>query len=73
MNPVVNKYKVDLTDKDVLYIGRGSKWGNQYSHKEGTKALYKVATRAEAIQKYRLTPVGRHQGRKDYVGRVDST
>lgn len=54
MNPVVNKHKITMTDKDVIYIGRGSRWGNQYSHKEGTKALYKVANRAEAIQKYRL-------------------
>lgn len=36
-----------------VYIGRPSKWGNPWSHKEGTLAKYKVATRAEAIQKYR--------------------
>jgi hypothetical protein len=34
------------------YIGRGSKWGNPFSHQDGTKALYKVATREEAIEKY---------------------
>lgn len=34
-------------------IGRPSKWGNPYSHKEGTLAKYKVATREEAVRKYR--------------------
>lgn len=35
-----------------VYIGRPSKWGNPFSHKEGTLAEYKVSTRAEAIRKY---------------------
>lgn len=35
-----------------VYIGRGSKWGNPFSHKEGTQALYVVKTRAEAIARY---------------------
>ena|SRR3990172_8669606 len=37
-----------------IYIGRGSgsKWGNPFSHKEGTKATYVVSSREEAIQKY---------------------
>lgn len=35
-----------------VYIGRPSVWGNPFSHKEGTKAKYKVATREEAIAKY---------------------
>jgi len=36
-----------------VYIGRPSKWGNPFSHKEkGTKAKYKVATVEEAIKKY---------------------
>lgn len=38
--------------KHDVYIGRPSKWGNPYSHKEGTLAQYKVATREEAIEKY---------------------
>lgn len=37
-----------------VYIGRGSKWGNPYSHKDGTKADFKVKNRAEAIAMYRL-------------------
>ncbi len=35
-----------------IYIGRPSKWGNPFSHKEGTQAVYKTATREEAIQRY---------------------
>ncbi len=35
-----------------VYIGRPSKWGNPYSHKEGTLAEFKVQNRAEAIEKY---------------------
>ena len=36
-----------------VYIGRPSKWGNPFSHKDGTIAKFKVTTRAEAITKYR--------------------
>ena len=39
------------SDYDV-YIGRPSKWGNPYSHKERTIAEYRVSNRDEAIQKY---------------------
>lgn len=46
---VVNKYKEPFDE----YIGRGSLYGNPFSHKEGTKAVYKVETREEAIEKYR--------------------
>lgn len=46
---VVNKYKSEYD----LYIGRGSKWGNPYSHKQNTKAEYVVSSREEAINKYR--------------------
>lgn len=46
---VVNKYKEPYD----VYIGRGSKWGNPFSHRQGTKAQFVVATREEAIEKYR--------------------
>jgi len=36
-----------------VYIGRPSKWGNPYSHLPNTLAQYRVATREEAIDKYR--------------------
>lgn len=34
------------------YIGRPTIYGNPFSHKDGTKAAYKVATVEEAVQKY---------------------
>ena len=38
-----------------VYIGRGrgSVWGNPFSHKNGTKARYVVGSRDEAISAYR--------------------
>lgn len=39
-------------DKYTVYIGRGSKWGNNYSHKNGTLAKVKVATVEEALERY---------------------
>jgi hypothetical protein len=36
-----------------VYIGRPSKWGNPFSHLEGTRAQFKVSTRQEAIDAYR--------------------
>jgi hypothetical protein len=35
-----------------VYIGRGSPFGNPYSHKSGTQAQYVVANRVEAIACY---------------------
>lgn len=35
-----------------IYIGRPSKWGNPFSHKDGTLAEYRVATRDEAVERY---------------------
>jgi len=39
-------------DADPVYVGRPTKYGNPYSHMDGTLAKYKVATREEAIAKY---------------------
>lgn len=39
-------------DKFDVYIGRPSKWGNPYSHKDDTIAEFKVDTVDEAINKY---------------------
>lgn len=36
-----------------IYIGRPSKWGNPFSHKEGTLAQFLVKNRQEALAKYR--------------------
>lgn len=35
-----------------IYIGRGSQWGNPFTHKSGTQANWVVKTREEAIEKY---------------------
>lgn len=37
-----------------VYIGRGSVWGNPFTHKnlKDTKAIYQVSSRLEAIEKY---------------------
>jgi hypothetical protein len=45
---VVNR----CSNKYDVYIGRGSKWGNPYSHKNNTKAIHKVDTREDAIKSY---------------------
>lgn len=50
---VVNRYKVNMDDPDIVYIGRGSVWGNPFSHKEGTKAIWKVDSVSDAIKHYR--------------------
>jgi hypothetical protein len=47
---VVNKHHKVPYD---IYIGRGSIYGNPFSHMDNTKAQYKVSTRDEAIEKYR--------------------
>ena len=50
---VHNKYK-NTAPKDAVYIGRGSPYGNPFTHREGkTKAAYKVATREESIVKFK--------------------
>lgn len=46
---VVHKHKAHYD----VYIGRPSKWGNPFSHKAGTLAQYRVASREEAIARYR--------------------
>lgn len=45
---VVNRYK-DTYDID---IGRGSKWGNPFSHDRNSKATFIVKSRDEAIELY---------------------
>lgn len=55
MCTVVNKnhMTVNMNDADIVYIGRGSIWGNPYSHKSGTKAIHRVKTVEMAIECYR--------------------
>ena len=45
---------VNIRDHDCdVYIGRGSDWGNPYSHLPYSSAEFKVSSRDEAIAKYR--------------------
>lgn len=46
---VVNKYKEDYD----VYIGRGTVWGNWYSHLPETKAKYKTENREESVEKHK--------------------
>lgn len=48
MATVVNKYKVNMDDPDIVYIGRGSIWGNPYPMK--AKSLEE---RMRVIDQYR--------------------
>jgi hypothetical protein len=47
---VVNKHHKLPYD---IYIGRGSIFGNPFTHMDNTKAEFKVSSREEAIEKYR--------------------
>lgn len=49
---VVNKRTHTLVAGDV-YIGRGSRWGNRFSHRAGTRAEVVVGSREEAVEAYR--------------------
>lgn len=39
--------------RNEVYIGRGSRWGNQWSHRPDTKASFLVETRERAVEQYR--------------------
>ena len=60
---VVNKYKESYD----VYIGRGSKWGNHFTHisDKKTKAEFIVDTREQAIESYRDWVVKQPQLLKD--------
>lgn len=40
-------------DKFDVYVGRPSKWGNPFTHKDATVAQFRVATRDDAVSAYR--------------------
>ena len=54
-NSILNSRRIVHCKKEPfdVYICRPSKWGNPFSHKHGTLAKYKVASRAEAIEAFR--------------------
>lgn len=55
----------------AVYIGRGSPWGNPYTHREGTRAKFVVASREEAVSAYErsLTDGQKDQIRKELAGK----
>lgn len=50
LSPMVVHCKRERYD---VYIGRGSKWGNPFSHVRSSKATHVVSGREEAIERYR--------------------
>lgn len=40
------------TDNYDIYVGRGSKWGNPFSHLKQSSAKWHVSSRDEAIDSY---------------------
>ncbi len=48
MATLVNRYKVDMSDPDIVYIGRGSIWGNEEPMKDRSDE-----ERARVIECYR--------------------
>jgi len=57
-----------------VLIDRTTVWGNPFSHKDGTKAKFKVATREEAIARYaewiETQPVMVNMAKKCLKGKV---
>lgn len=48
---VYNKRAKDVPSS-AIYVGRPTKWGNPFSHMEGTLAKFKVGSRDEAVESY---------------------
>lgn len=54
MPKLLNKRRCTYMQRaHAVYIGRGSKWGNPWSHLPSSTATYHVATRAEAVAAHR--------------------
>lgn len=66
---VMNKHHKAV---DGVYVGRPTVFGNPYSHSEGTLAKYKVATRKEAIEKYREYAEERMESDPEFKASVEA-
>ena len=51
--PKVINIKANPYSGSYVYIGRPSRWGNPFSHKDGTLAQFRVDTIEEAVESYR--------------------
>lgn len=56
---------------DAVYIGRGSPWGNPFTHMKGTKATHIVGSRAEAVVAFdaALSPEDRKLIKRELKGK----
>jgi len=45
---------VHVSEPHDTYVGRPSSYGNPFSHKEGSLAVYVVETQAEAVDKFEV-------------------
>jgi hypothetical protein len=52
-DPKVHNMRHNTAPSDAVYIGRGSRWGNPYSHLPRSSALYICETRERAIEMFR--------------------
>ncbi len=70
MTTVVNRRRAAFD----VYIGRPSVWGNPFSHMPDTLAEFRVATRGEAITRFRewflAQPALVERARRELKGRV---
>lgn len=64
---VVNKYRTDVYD---TYCGRGSPFGNEYSHLSTSKAKYQVNTVEQAIAHHRFSLIKRCKIDPEYKQKV---
>ena len=71
--PRVLNRKHDFIPADAVYVGRPSKWGNPFSHVEGTLAQFLTDSRQESILNYRdwiqSQPILLEQAKKELRGK----
>lgn len=71
MSKIVN---INSNEPYDVYIGRGTKWGNPFTHRGGTSAIVKVSSREEAIECYKnyieATPVLLQAAKKELKGKT---
>lgn len=57
-----------------VYIGRPGPWGNPFSHMPGTRARHRVASRSEAVERYRewllKQPTLLRRAKRELAGKV---
>lgn len=64
MPKVYNKRHKDVPP-DAIYVGRPTKWGNPFSHQNGTLAKHRVADRNAAVEAFRAYAMNRYLDHHD--------